>query len=195
MKATNGFLDITCVNGEDYYGLLGDHYSLNTEEGRFWKDVYDAIIAYVNDSREDGNELIFSSVDFSDVARWIPIDNWFSPNQNVHIYENNNPNLKLKNVLGIYSPCDVHLNGNERSMRASFGSWSTAYPDYGKPHYEDKPISLPKSFGQLPKGYPLCFSHEGNARAYVHFLNRESREYTKQRYCWIFGYTYKPNRP
>ncbi len=188
---TEGFLGITHIEGNDYYGLLGDKYDLNTQQGRFWKDVYAAIIRYIEDSQRNGES--FSTVDFSDITEWIPIEKWYKPNINTHLYYNSNPDLK--DVLGIFTPCDIHMPNNRNAMRVSFGSWSTAYPFYGKPYFTDEPISLPKSLGQLPKGYPLSFSHDGNARAYVLFLNRESREYTKKQYCRIFDYFYQPNRP
>jgi len=188
---TDGFLGITYIDDNDYYGLFGDHYYLNEEQGRFWKDIYDAIIQFVKDSQDNVSNL--NTIDFSDVAPWIPIEDWYVSNNNTHTYQNNNPNLKK--VFGIYAPCDVDLPGNENAMRVSFESWSTAYPYYGKPYFDDKPVSIPTSFGHFPKGYPLCFSHEGNARAYVLFLSKESREYSKKQYCRIFNYPYQPNRP
>ena len=199
--ATDGFLDITYVSGNDYYGLLGDYYTLDTEQGRFWKDVYDAFIKHIEDARinDPFNPEIasFSTVDFSDVTPWIPIDGPITPNQNIHVYNNSNPNLK--DVLGIIAPCDVDKSGNINAMRASFGGWGTAYPNYGNSNWKDDPVYI-KTLNQsnstsFPKGYPLEFSNGNNVRAYVHFLTRETREYTKKQYNRVFGYTYHPNRP
>jgi len=200
--ATEGFLDITYVDGNEYYGLLGDCYSLETEQGRYWKDIYDAFIKYVDDAKvqtDPWNPEVasFSTVDFSDVASWIPIDGPLMPNQNIHVYNNNNP--ILKDVFGIFTPCDVNRSGNINAMRVSFGGWGDAYPNYGNTNWKDDPVNI-KTLNQsisttFPKGYPLIFSNGNNARAYVLFITKETREYTKIQYCRVFGYTYHPNRP
>lgn len=199
--ATDGFLDITFVWDNAYYGLLGDFYSLDTDQGRFWKDIYDSFIKHVEDSRiiDKWNPEItsFSSVDFSNVTPWIPIDGFWAPNRNIHTYKNNNPDLK--DVFGIFAPCDVDRQGNKNSMRVSFGGWGDAYPNYGTPDWKDEPVYI-KTLNQsistsYSKGYTLVFSNGNNARAYVHFLTREAREYTKKQYCRVFGYNYYPNRP
>ena len=197
---TKGFLDITYSSGNTYYGLLGDTYDLNTEQGRFWKNVYDAMIQSVEDSRRINSDIwgwsesSISTVDFSDVTAWIPINGPLEYNRNIHVYENNNPRLTIHEAYGIFTPCDVSIPGNEKSMCVSFGGWSTAYPYYGRPYYSDEPVPIPM-FSQFPPGYTLYFSHEGNARAYLHFLSKQAREYTKLQYARVFGYTYQPNRP
>ena len=203
--STSGFLGVTYVSGNDYYGLLGDHYSLDTEQGRFWKDIYDALIKFVEDSRVydpwNPNVAPNSTVDFSNVTSWISINGVIEQSQNLHIYKNNNTHLTIDDVLGILTSCNVgrlddygQLN-NEKAMQASFGGWGTAYPYYGKSYFTDDPIPIRSIGSNLPKGYPLNFSHNGFAVAYVHFLNKESREYTKIQWCRIFGYTYRPNKP
>ena len=170
-----------------------------------WKDIYDALIKFVEDSRVydpwNPNVAPNSTVDFSNVTSWISINGVIEQSQNLHIYKNNNTHLTIDDVLGILTSCNVgrlddygQLN-NEKAMQASFGGWGTAYPYYGKSYFTDDPIPIRSIGSNLPKGYPLNFSHNGFAVAYVHFLNKESREYTKIQWCRIFGYTYRPNKP
>jgi RHS repeat-associated protein len=124
--ATKGYLGITYVSGNDYYGLMGDRYSLNTEQGRFWRDVDNAIIKSVEDNRSNEQNIWDvsvsspSTVDFSDVTPWIPISGPFAHNENIHIYESNNPKLTSKDAIGIFTPCNVQLPGNEKAMHAIF---------------------------------------------------------------------------
>lgn len=202
---TEGFLGITYTENNDYYGLLGDHYNLNTEQGRFWKDVYGAMIKFVEDTREYDpyNPYVssFRTVDFSDVVSWTSTNGTIKQSQNLHIYENNNSNLRIENVLGIISTFNVgRLNeygqpDNKEAMQASFSGWATAYPHYGKPYFTDDPVPIRSIGSNLPKGYTLSFSHNGFAVAYVHFLNKDAREYTKKQFCRVFGYTYRLNKP